>query len=158
MTGPEIGRGWFVGYVDDVMVIHARVEVGDEDFAFYLALLAREIDGADETRRGVFYDLERGSSTDAQRRKRLAEVLTPRREKLRRIVVGCAIATPSAIDRGIATALVWLTSPPHEVRFVPGPREAFAWLGRLLPALDAEAATGRYFALKKACCESPDFR
>jgi hypothetical protein len=157
--GPRIGRGWFVGDVGDVVVIHARFEVNDADFAFYLDYLADVIDRADASRRrAVFYDLATGNSTTAQRRKRLAAVLGPRHDKIHRVVAGCAVASPSPLVRGIATALTWLVSPPCEVRFVPSAGEAFRWIAQLLPGLDAAVEARRYDALKKACCESPDFR
>ena len=159
LDGTHIGRGWFIGRVGNVIVIHAQVEVKDPDFDFYLRFLAETIDGTgDAERRAALYDLGRGSSTSAQRRKRLAGVLASRRSKLERVLVGCAVSSPSPVARGIATALVWLTSPPCEVRFVPSPADGFAWIATLMPGMDAAAASRSYDALKKACCESPRFR
>jgi hypothetical protein len=156
---PRIGHGWFVGYVDGVLVVHSRHELSAADFALYLAMLAEEIDSADPAlRTAVLYDIAKGGSTDAPRRKLLGDVLKARRAKLTQILAGCAVATASPITRGIATALMWITSPPCEVRFVATPQEAFTWFAAMLPGVDADGSQRRYEALKQHCERNPAFQ
>ncbi len=149
---PLIGDGWLIGMVDGVFVLHAAREPSDGEFARYLSVVADEIDRAsDEDRFGVLYDVVQGASSTPTRRRRLADVLEARREKLARIAVGCAFATSSPVVRGAATALMWLMEPPCDVEFVATTREGFAWLAARLPGLDAERSFRRYAALKQSC-------
>ena len=154
-----VGHGWFMAEMRPVVCVHSRREIDDADYDQYLALIASELDAADGSNPAlILYDVARGpGSVSAGRRKRLAQVVATRRGKLTRAVSACAVVADSALSRGIATALLWLISPPYEVRMVANVDEAFAWFAKLGHGLEAATLRARYDALVRACEADPRF-
>lgn len=80
----------------------------------------------------------------AEQRRQVAELLEARKERLREITAGYVMVTPSAIVRGLLTAVFWVAPPPYENRVVATPDEGFRWLATRCAWLDPAAALSRY--------------
>jgi hypothetical protein len=149
---PIVDSGWWLSYLGDVQVTYLDMHMDDASFTRFVRTLAEDIDSApDQTRRAVFHDVGHGGSHTAARRKAVADVLHSRRDKLGRITVAYALATPSPLVRGAATAIFWLAPPPYPWRVSATPKQAFQWLASKVPTLDPDALSNRYQALNDQC-------
>lgn len=85
------------------------------------------------------HDGVRASGLDSKQRRRMSEHVNDSRRLLERWHVAAAIVSPSALVRGIVTAVNWVSPPPFPQRQFATRAEAEAWiLGAL--AADAEPA------------------
>lgn len=73
-------------------------------------------------------------------RKRMADFLAQKEVKIRRATSGVAIVTPSAIIRGMITAVSWLTGTPCPQRTFSNELEARAWLAETYTAKTGQPA------------------
>jgi len=83
--------------------------------------------------------------TQAQRR-RLTQWLSEHRERLKGDVLGVAFVVPSAVMRGVLTAMFWIQPFPAPYLFVPTVTEGLEacrhWLSKTGPGSGASGATG----------------
>jgi hypothetical protein len=76
----------------------------------------------------------RASGLDSRQRARMSEHTNLHRELLARWMVAAAIVSPSAMVRGIVTAVNWLSPPPFPQRQFAMRSEAEAWVQGMLSA------------------------
>ena len=136
-----------MAYLGRVFVI--RVEDADEaSFERYLTELARSIDRRpDNARLLVLYDVPRLEQFSATQRKRVADIVVHRRNKLGRTTEKLVLATASPFVRGMLQAVWWLAPPPYPYDFARDSHEAIALLAAGDPTLDAAALERDYAAL-----------
>lgn len=134
-----------------MIALCAQTEVSDTDYALYLdSIVGALADGVRTgNRRCVLFDVSKGGSTDAARRKKLSQLLVRHRADIARAFSACAFASSSPIARGIATAIMWMAPPPIPTKFVASAREAFEWLAAYAPAVQPLRTLTRYEALKR---------
>ena len=137
--------------IDDVMFLYSDATLSDRGFERQLEELQKAIDlRGDDTLVGVVYDAPTSSlSIDAKRRKRSADVLDRRRAKLAKTTAGFALASPSAMMRGVLRAVFWLAPPPYPWAVVDTVHEALVYLKTVMPTLDVADVLSRYEALKR---------
>ena len=141
--------GWFVGRVGPLLVMYAARKLDDRNFDRYLGLLAHQIDVIQPQQRiGALYEVLEPSSVDADRRKRVGQLLSVRREKLAQSCVGCAYVSRSAIGRGVLTAVTWIVSPPFPMKAFDSVDSGLRWLSSLLPELDPQPFYEKYAAIR----------
>jgi hypothetical protein len=108
-----IDRGWFMARLPGVVVTYMDARVDDASYGRFLSALADDIDATPkQQRRGVLYETPDPGVVGADRRKKLGLLLDARSESLAHITAGFVLVTPSAIARGVLTAVFWL-APPH---------------------------------------------
>ena len=148
---PIIEPGLLMAGIGDVMFINTDATLSDAGFERQLVELGRAIDLRDESSLvGVIYDAPTSSlSIDAKRRKRSAEVLDRRREKLGKTTAAFALASPSTMTRGVLRAVFWLAPPPYPWAIVDTAREGLAYLKTKMPSLDVERVLSEYEGLKR---------
>lgn len=79
-------------------------------------------------------------SSTAEQRRALVEGGTPMLHLLERHCVGLGVVAPSAIARGVATAVLWLVSAPCPVQFFADRHSAMQWVyGQLKDAAEQRA-------------------
>jgi hypothetical protein len=146
-----IDRGWFMARLDRVVAAYMDERVVAASFDRYLAALAQDIDSADETeQRAVLYETPNPGAVSADQRKKLAALLAARTDKLARVTAGYTLVTPSAIARGVVTAVFWLAPPPYEYSIVATIPEGLAWLAQRTPGLDARTVERSYAAVRES--------
>ena len=145
----DSGSDWFVGRVGPLLVLYAARKLDDPNFDRYLKLLARHIDGIPlHERVGALYEVLEPSSVDADRRRRVGQLLSARRDKLRQTCVGCAYVSRSALGRGVLTAVGWIVSLPFPLKAFDSLDPGLHWLKTQLPELDLERTHREYTALR----------
>jgi hypothetical protein len=145
----EGGRDWFVGRVGPLLVMYAARKLDAPNFERYLELLAHHIDSIPTQQRiGALYEVLEPSSVDADRRRRVGQLLSARRGKLMQICVGCAYVSRSAVGRGILTALGWIVSPPFPMKTFDSLEPGLQWLKTQLPELDLAHSYQKYTSLR----------
>jgi hypothetical protein len=80
------------------------------------------------------HDGVRASGLDGKQRQRMSEYTDEHREALSRWMVAAAIVSPSAVVRGVVTAINWLSPPPFPQRQFAMRSEAEAWIQGMLSA------------------------
>jgi hypothetical protein len=129
-------RGWpvveadlLMGYVGAVMVVRLGGGLSASGFARYLAEWTRAIDARPEAA-SVFamYDIPDWPGMTAVQRKDWGALLKSREETLRRTTRGMVVASPSALTRGGARAVLWLAPPPYPYAVVDTTRAAFEYI------------------------------
>lgn len=132
--------GWFLGHVGRVQLFYMDQRVTDPSFDRYVAALAREIDSRSEARdHCVYYHLLAPQIMTSTRRKMVADVLSPRQDKLKRTTAAYAATTPSMIGRGVMTAIFWLASSPYPHKVVNTTQEGMSFLAEHNKSLDVNA-------------------
>lgn len=147
-----VERGWFSVVINRVQATYMDARVDDASYARYLDALARDIARApDNERRGILYETPDPGTSTAERRKRLGQILTTHRDKLARVTAGYVLATPSALARGLLTAVFWVAPPPYPNDVVATTAEGFEWLALRLPGLNAKACEQTYQKIRESC-------
>ena len=75
----------------------------------------------------LIFDMRGATSTPARRRKFL-EWCARHSDALTRYLVAGAVIASSSIERGFATATLWVRTPPWPTRVFGDPQEAEEWL------------------------------
>ena len=143
------GSDWFVGRVGPLLVLYSARKLDDQNFDRYLELVAHHIDNTPPHQRiGAMYEVLEPSSVNADRRRRVGQMLSTRRNKLASICVGCAYVSRSTVGRGILTAVSWIISPPFPMKAFDNIDSGLAWLSGLLPELEPELFYQNYTAIR----------
>ena len=146
-----IDRGWFMARFPGIVATYMDARVDDASYARFLFALAEDIDGSSlQQRRGVLYEVPEPGVVGADRRKALGLLLDARRERLGRITAGYVLVTPSAIARGVLTAVFWLAPPPYETHVNATLRDAFVWLAQRVPQLNAAESEHTYLNVRNS--------
>jgi hypothetical protein len=141
---PVVEPGLFMGHIGPVLVVYCDARISDGSFDRQCVELARAID-LRQGRVGVLYDVPSVRSMDARRRRRLAELLDARRERLALTTAAFALVTSSPVVRGMLRAVFWLAPPPYPHVVTSTPREGFDFVaGRL--ACDAPSILDQKYA------------
>jgi hypothetical protein len=102
----------------------------DAEFEAYLKRLGAITERPDD--KALLFDATRTGNTPPSQRKRMAEWMKQYDALIRERTAGCAFVLPSAIQRGILTAILWLQpmACPHAI--VGTREEALAWVRKEL--------------------------
>ena len=109
----------------DVVIASPPSEVTAASLDAFLGELQSNLDSGREY--ALVVDMTHTGSLSAKDRRRVSEHITANRERVRRTVRGIAIVTPSAVKRGIITAVFWLSPPPTEHRIFDNVNDAIRW-------------------------------
>ena len=132
--------GLFMTYLGRVMFVRLEPRLTPEAFERYLRELERAIDGRVAGHLGgVLYDVPEMGPMDAIRRRRVADVLSPRQRVLSSTTVAMALASPSKAARGVLEAIHWMVPPVYAHTAVDTVWEALLFLRRFLPDVDPES-------------------
>lgn len=133
-----------------VLLSYVDQRITPESFKRHLSALARDIDEwpSESGVRAVLYESPAPAAMSAEQRRQLADVLDARKTKLQRITAGYVMVTPSAVVRGILTAVFWIAPPPYPYRVLATPQEGFQWLATQCAWLDANRSVERYLHLR----------
>jgi hypothetical protein len=101
----------------------------EPDFDSFLAVAEEAL--ARRERFAAVIDLT-GNRADAVRRRRLAAWSEEHRAEVRLRVAAIGVVAGGAFERGVLTALLWLTRPPMPVRAFSAPADALAWVRGVL--------------------------
>ena len=127
-------------YLGRVMFVRLEPRLTPEAFERYLSELERAIDARVAGHLvGVIYDVPEMGPMDAIRRRRVAEVLSPRQRVLSSTTVAMALASPSKAARGVLEAIHWMVPPVYAHTAVDTVWEALLFLRRFLPDVDPES-------------------
>lgn len=134
---------------DRLLLSYVDQRITTESFKRHITALAHDIDEwpASNTR-AVLYESPAPAAMSADQRRQLADVLDVRKAKLKSITAGYVMVTPSAVVRGVLTAVFWIAPPPYPYRVVATPEEGFQWLAGECPWLDATRSVERYLHLR----------
>lgn len=103
--------------------------VTDDSLERYLRESAGDL--ARRTVHCVLHDSQTAMGLSAAQRRRMAEHLEQHKEAIAQWTSGVAIVTPSAIVRGMITAVNWITGTPCPQRTFSTEREARSWLAEV---------------------------
>lgn len=147
---PIADDGWFMATDERVLLSYMDQRTTPSSFKRHLAALARDIDEWPEAigKRAVLYESPAPAAMSAEQRRQLADMLDQRKDKLRTITSGYVMVTPSAVVRGVLTAVFWIAPPPYPYQVVGTPEEAFRWLATQCPWLDSRRSVERYLQLR----------
>ncbi len=145
-------RGWpcrdtglFMATLGRVIFVHIDERLTPQAFDRYLYELERSIDLRTAGYFvGVVYDVPELTLIDALRRRKIAELLQSREQRLAMTTVGVAVATPSKVARGVLEAIFWMAPPGYAHVAVNNVREALAFLQQYLPEVDPETYEFEY--------------
>jgi hypothetical protein len=108
-----------------IVVSRASGESSDDDMRSYLTML--ELMLSRKARHVIIVDATQGKQLKSQHRKMLADWTQLNRQTLARYRAGLALVTPSAVLRGMITAVYWLSPPPFPYQPVSTMEEGWAW-------------------------------
>ncbi len=118
-----------------IVVSRASGESTDEDMAGYLLMGERLL--ARRQPHVLIVDATAGRSLNSVHRKMVAEWNSRYSVALRRYRVGLVLVTPSALLRGMVTAIYWVSPAPFPYQPVATLEEAVAWANQQLAAAAA---------------------
>ncbi len=144
---PIVRPGLVMDHIGPVMVVYQDAKIDDAGNDLHMAELLRAIDGRDQTRVGVLYDLPSIATLTPERRKQLTAALDSRREILSKTTAAYAMATTSMAARGVLRAMFWVSPPPYPYSIVSTPLEGFRYIAGKLPGVDPDALARDYAAL-----------
>ena len=148
----SVDRGWFSALIGSVHATYMDARVDDASYGRYLEALTRDIVTAPlGERHGILYETPDPGTSTAERRRKLAQILTTHHEKLARVTAGYVLATPSALARGLLTAVFWIAPPPYDHHVVATTYEGFAWLATRLPGMRASEYEETYRTVRESC-------
>ena len=113
-----------------LLLIEASGDSSDQDLEQYLGELSRKL--AQKVPHVVVVDATLGKSLKATHRKMVADWNRAHAGELRRYRLGLALVTPSALLRGLITAVYWIFPAPFPYRCFDSTAEARKWGERLL--------------------------
>jgi len=73
------------------------------------------------------HDIRGLPALDALQRKKFAEYIKSRHANLQRFISAHAVVVRSSIERGVVTAVLWLSPAPFPVRVFESPADAEEW-------------------------------
>ena len=130
--------GWYrdrIGSVD-IALVHGTMT--ESSFEHFLDEACRSIDECpDDARIAMFLEVTEPALMDGRWRKRMAESLKVRADKLARTRPAYAMVTSSLVVRSALRVMHWAAPPPYPHTVVGSAREAFDFIARHVPGLDA---------------------
>lgn len=114
----------------DVVIAKPPSEVTEASLEAFLDELQTNLDS--ERAYVLLVDMTHTGALTVKQRRRVSKHIAGNRERVRRIVRGIAVVTPSAIKRGIITAVFWLSPPPTDHRTFENVDMAMAWARSLI--------------------------
>jgi hypothetical protein len=145
---PVVEPGLLMAFVGRVMLVYSGPVLSDQTFDRQLVELASAIDRRDGTIPvGVLYDSPH-ADMNASRRKRIGDLLTSRAEKVKETTAAYALATPSALVRGLINAVFWLAPPGYPYAIVSDVSKGLEFLAGHLPELDPVFVEAEYRKLR----------
>ena len=127
------GAGIWFGIEDGVFWAAFRGRFSDDDFGRYLEAVPAAV-GSSDFRGLMFTFAESPRMPSATQRKGLSDLVE---SGVVSALERHAIASDSAITRGVVTAMNWVSSKPYDERIFPSPGAALRWLGELDPSVNA---------------------
>jgi hypothetical protein len=115
-----------------MVVIRWPATVTDADVEDFLARSMAQLER--RQRYASLHDGVRASGLDSKQRARMSEHTNTHRDALGQWMVAAAIVSPSAVVRGIVTAINWLSPPPFPQRQFAMRSQAEAWIQGMLSA------------------------
>jgi len=109
----------------DVVLATPPSDVTDASVAAFLNDLQANLDS--ERAYALVVDMTHTGKLTAKQRRQVGLHIAHNRERVRRIVRGIAIVTPSTVKRGVITAVFWLSPPPAPHRTFDTTGEAMRW-------------------------------
>jgi len=131
-------RGWYRDRIGSVDIAFVHGSMTEASFEHFLAEACRSIDECpDDAPVAMFLEVLEPALMDGRWRKRLAKELKDRTEKLARTRSAYAMVTSSLVVRSSLRVLQWAAPPPYPHTVVATVQEAFAFIARHVPGLDA---------------------
>jgi hypothetical protein len=125
----EAGAGWIVARYHRVHCTYVGSRVSDSAYAELMDSLARDIDGRRVAQRiGVLYFTPETAEMDSPRRRRIAQVLNDRKDKLQQTTAAFALATHSPFVRGVLNTLFWMAPPGYPYKVVATPEDGLRFI------------------------------
>jgi hypothetical protein len=142
---PVLDDGLLMALIEDVTFVRIESDVTDRVFDRHLKELGRSIDLRPvRLRVGLIYDAMGSADVSAERRQRTANLLASRRDKLAVTTAAFALATESAVMRGVLRAIFWLAPPSYPWAIHGSVREALEYVRTEMPKLDVDRALRDY--------------
>lgn len=130
--------GWYRDRIGSVDIAFVHSSMTEASFEHFLAEALRSIDECpDDARVAMFLEVLEPALMDGRWRKRLANELKVRAAKLSRTRSAYAMVTSSLVVRSALRVLHWAAPPPYPHAVVGTVREAFEFIARYVPGLDA---------------------
>lgn len=140
-----IDTGWYRDRIGGVDVAFVYGKMTEPSFDHFLAEACRSIDEChDDERVAMFLEARDPALMDSRWRKRLADALKARREKLARTRPAYAMVTPSLLVRSALTVVHWTAPPPYPHIVVSSLAEGFGFIARHVPGLEVDALRAEY--------------
>ncbi|MDB4972545.1 MAG: hypothetical protein JWN48_886 [Myxococcaceae bacterium] len=137
--------GWYRDRIGNVEVSFVHGMMTELSFDHFLADTCRAIDErAEDEQVAMMTEVWSPALQDGRRRKRMADAFRERTDKLARTRPAFAMVTPSLIVRSAMTVVLLTAQPPYPYTVVRSVHEAFAFIARHLPGLDAASACAEY--------------
>lgn len=148
-------------YVSEPSIVHARIgdvlltQIGSthtpDEHARFVNALERELSERPASDRiAIIYYVPSGGSFDAVERRRVNEVLDRYLDKRRKTTLLYVLASPSAVTRGVVTAMFWVSRPPYSYRMVANLGAAMDEVANVLPGFDRREFEGEARRLGRA--------
>jgi hypothetical protein len=110
----------------------------EASFEHFLAEACRSIDEcADDTHVAMFLEVREPALMDGRWRKRMANELKARAQKLARTRSAYAMVTSSLVVRSALRVMHWAAPPPYPHTVVGSVEQAFQFIAHHVPGLDA---------------------
>jgi hypothetical protein len=136
-TGVE-DSGWYRDRIGNVDIAFVHGTMTEASFEHFLAEACRSIDEcADDARVAMFLEVREPALMDGRWRKRMAKELKLRADKLARTRPAYAMVTSSIVVRSALKVMHWAAPPPYPHTVVGSIQEAFEFIARHVPGLDA---------------------
>lgn len=132
--------GWYRDRIGNVDIAFVHGAMTDASFEHFLAEACRSIDECpDDARIAMFLEVLEPALMDGRWRKRMAKALKERAQKLALTRPAYAMVTSSLVVRSALRVMHWAAPPPYPHTVVGTVQEAFEFIARYVPGLDAHA-------------------
>lgn len=136
-TGIE-DSGWYRDRIGSVDIAFVHGTMTDASFEHFLAEVCRSIDECpDDARVAMFLEVREPALMDGRWRKRMAKELKDRAYKLALTRPAYAMVTSSLVVRSALKVMHWAAPPPYPHTVVGTVQEAFEFIARHVPGVDA---------------------
>jgi hypothetical protein len=136
-TGIE-DKGWYRDRIGSVDIAFVHGHMTEASFEHFLSEACRSIDECpDDVQIAMFLEVREPALMDGRWRKRMAQALKERARKLALTRPAYAMVTSSLVVRSALRVLHWAAPPPYPHTVVATVQEAFEFIARHVPALDA---------------------
>jgi hypothetical protein len=130
--------GWYRDRIGSVDVAFVYDSMTEASFDHFLAEVCRSIDEcADDERVAMFLEVRDPALMDSRWRKRMADALKARAQKLGRTRPAYAMVTSSIMVRSALKVMHWAAPPPYPHSVVGSIQEGCEFIARHVPGLDA---------------------